>query len=65
MKQIKPSGFQIWLAEQMLLVTPKNWFRKSISTEAKIYFYELVCHRAALRPESNDVKKAFNYLMSK
>ena len=59
----KLDGFQKWVAQQMLLVTPKKMFRKSMSDESKIYFYESVCHRACLRMESEDVKAAFNFLM--
>ena len=50
-----------WLKEQMTLVVPANLWR-CYTGPARSVFYEMVCHHASLRPESEDVQKAFREL---
>ena len=56
-------AFVLWLQRQMLLVVPAKMFtQKFKNSESESVFYEMVCNHACLRPESEDVKKAYKAL---
>jgi len=50
-----------WLKEQMLAVVPATLWRR-YTGESRSIFYEMVCHRASLQAESEDVQRAFKEL---
>ena len=54
-------GWVNWLKEQMQLTVPAKLWRRYEGTSRAV-FYELVCHHASLRPESEDVQMAFKEL---
>lgn len=57
----KKDGFVEWLKSEILLVIPIKMFRV-YKPESRLIFYEMVCNHACLRPESEDVQKAFKEL---
>ena len=62
-KQDDDRAFSLWVQRQMLLVVPVNMFTHKFKTEKdESVFYEMVCHNACLRSESEDVKKAYQEL---
>lgn len=57
-------AFSLWVQRQMLLVVPAKMFTHKFQTKKdESVFYEMVCHNACLRSESEDVKKAYQELM--
>jgi len=54
-------GWVNWLKEQMAATTPASLWRR-YTGESRSVFYEMVCHHACLRPESEDVQMAFKEL---
>ena len=59
---MKKDIFVEWLKEQMLLVIPAKMFRKYENLESRRILYEMTCNHACLRPEAEDVQRAFKEL---
>jgi hypothetical protein len=63
MKKSDDRAFSLWVQRQMLLVVPVKMFTHKFKTDKdESVFYEIVCHNACLRSESEDVKKAYKEL---
>jgi len=58
----KKDDFVEWLKSEILSAIPAKMFKVYINPESRMVFYEMVCNHACLRPESEDVQRAFKEL---